>query len=662
MSTWRKRLPRAFSPFFGRFTRLTDIQADAVPLILEGHDTLICSPTASGKTEAYAAPAAELVLGARPHPALVLIVSPTRALANDLKRRLEAAMLEAGVRFGRHTGEHKEHAQGFPEIAVTTPEALDSLLARRPSLLKPARMVVMDEIHVLDATPRGDQLRVLLHRLDRAAGRRVQRVAVSATIEDPEGMAKRYLHAPRVVEKHGGRRIKGKRFDGGDPVSMARHIDALASHGFRKILVFCNRRADVERYATRLRGHTRFADLVLPHHGSLSRNERERTEKRFLDAGAAVAFSTMTLEMGIDIGTVDYVLLASPPPDVPSLLQRIGRGSRRGNEVRCGYVADDVGEVFQYRVLFESGARGELLGTPYALRPGVIVQQALVAAGSHGWVDGRRLQRVVPSELWSDIEPTTAEEILESMADAELLDRQPGDRYVLSEPLETRYDAGSLHSNISADIAVQIVDRSTGDVVGTVSPDQAKRFQLGGQGRTPVLQQPDRILSDPTRSGAAPKFTSMGSPSASLAYGRRVVERLGVAPGEIGLLRDGLDQILLHGLGTIGGLLLSRALEHAHGHDAVIASTPFSCRLSRPVDALPKIGEPEIEEFVTSHARKLARVCSMGPHHAHLPHDLQLRAVRRAGDLDGILQALLVAKLTTMALEDLTDPAAAVAL
>ena len=314
----RPLLPRTYGTFFGRFARPTPIQDAAVPFVLAGRDVLLCAPTASGKTEAYAAPVVERLLGSprgSPHGLksgsfAALVVSPTRALANDLKRRLEVRMDQLGVAFGRWTGEHKERVDGrLPEIAVATPEALDALLARRPHVLRGVRTVVVDEVHVLDGTPRGDQLRVLLHRLEGAAANPPQRLAASATVSSPEALAARYLRDAEVVTATGRRQIRARSFEGRHPTEVARHVDLLADAGYRKVLLFCNARNAVERYAAGLRGRTRFGDAVFAHHGSLAKAERERTERRFLEAPAAVAVATLTLELGIDIGTVDYVLL-----------------------------------------------------------------------------------------------------------------------------------------------------------------------------------------------------------------------------------------------------------------------------------------------------------------------------------------------------------------
>jgi ATP-dependent Lhr-like helicase len=293
MTVDRRLLPITFGPWFARFQGLTEVQRLAIPPIMAGHDVLICSATASGKTEAYAAPAAEILRQHERESAAALVIAPTRALTNDLKRRLEGPMGNVDVSLGRYTGEHKERVGGkLPAVVIATPEAVDSLLARRPAALQATRYVVLDEIHVLDSTPRGDQLRVLLHRLEQVTRIRPQRVAASATVDRPHELAGRFLRAGVQVVVPGIRKILARPFEGRDPTQVAAHLDDLAGHGFKKLLVFCRSRNQVETFSAKLRNRTRFGDAIHAHHGSLSKNHRERTERLFHLAPAAVCRRT----------------------------------------------------------------------------------------------------------------------------------------------------------------------------------------------------------------------------------------------------------------------------------------------------------------------------------------------------------------------------------
>ena len=651
----RRRLAASFSTFFGRFDALSPVQRQAIPAILDGADVLITAPTASGKTEAFAAPAAEAILRGKRGGARTIFVSPTRALANDLKRRLEVRLDDLTVGFGRYTGEHKERIAGrLAEIVVTTPEALDSLLARRADSLRRVRLVVLDEIHVVDGTPRGDQLRVLLHRLQLATGPRPQRVVVSATVENPEATALRYLQQPRIVAVEGIRTIRAKAFHGRTPPRMAEHLRALTQYGFRKILVFANRRADVEDYATRLKGHCVFGDQVYPHHGSLSRPVRERTEQHFLKAPAAVAFATMTLELGIDIGSVDYVLLSGPPADVSSLLQRIGRGARRTDASRMGYVVANAGEQFLCRALLESAARGQLLGGPYALRPGIVVQQALVIAGSGEWIDEARLAAAVPADLWEAMAPVGPRELLDALVTAKLLESPRSGRYVLAEATDQRWQQGTLHSNIGDALASEVVDRLTGDVVGYVEILEDRQLNLGGGARKVVRSEPGRILTDRVGRGKTPQFAPKGKPCCGLAQARAVVERLGLAGDEIRQVPHTGSTLLVHGLGTVGALMLTRTLKDQHGAASVSRSSPYVIHLTRPIDDIPRPSDRAVVDFVNAHEKQLARLLAMGPWHRDLPKELRRQSTLQASGLERVRALLAQAKLTTT---DLDNPA-----
>jgi len=644
MDSYRRQLPRTFGTFFGRFSRLTEVQVRGIQPVLSGRDTLLCAPTASGKTEAFAAPLVERVMGGERRGLELLVVSPTRALANDLKRRLEVRMEAVGVAFGRYTGEHKERTAGkLPAVAVATPEALDSLLARRPGVLAGLRAVVLDEIHVLDGTPRGDQVRILLHRLAHVVGGRFQRVAASATIADPSGLAHRYLEDAEIVTAGGGRSIRARAFDGMGVTDVARHVDELARHGFRKLLLFCNARNEVELFSTELRGRTVFGDRVFPHHGSLARQVRERTERQFLDAPAAVCVATLTLELGIDIGTVDYVLLLGVPPSVENLLQRSGRGSRRRDTIRVGYACRHEGERLLFRVLFSRGARGDFCVDPYAFRPGVMVQQALVCAGSENDVTAERLEAFLPPALREEVPQDFAGRVLERMAAFDLLEACRGGRYVLSEAEDRKYERGIVHGNIGSPRDITVVDRLTGDEVGGIAPVSGMdmgRLQIGGAGRRGVVEDGGRLLTDAAPGGTPARFSSRPLPGMTFHLARAVAAELGVGDGQVVQRRSGDGFCIVHGLGTAGSLLLRQCLIPVVGKARILGLTPITVQLREPLKALPRPGDADVTTLLTARDKGFASMVAMGPYHRFLPRDMRHRAVRAATYLDGVVTFL----------------------
>lgn len=630
-------VPRAGRHFLGGFDRLREVQECAIPAIMSGSDVLVASATASGKTEAFAAPAAELALQTGGVSMTVLVLSPTRALANDLARRLKGPMERAGVTLGRHTGEHKEKEGGrFPAVVIATPEALDSLLARRPTSLASLRMVVMDEVHVLDGTARGDQLRVLLHRVDLAARLRPRRVAVSATIDSPAALASRYLADPILVIVKGSREIRAKAMHGRGLAEVASHINDLAEKGLRKILVFCAKRDDVERYAMKLQRKTRFADAVFAHHGSMSKVTRERTERQFRTAPAAICFATMTLEMGIDIGSIDYVLLAGVPPDVASLLQRIGRGGRRKGATRFGYIANDPGERHRIRTMAKLGAQGELCAAPYGFRYSVLVQQALTLAG-HQSLDPQTLQKAVPRDLWppEDEEAGSgwARLLLEKLVEEGQMERRGRDGYVLTERIEQRYGAGTLHSNLDDNQGIEVVDRLTGDVLGGVSTVDTRKLGLAGSSREIAGLSQGRILTDRVRGADSAKFIPRGQPTTSFALARATVEALGVPRDTMLLVPAGGAIRLLHGLGSIGGRALMQLLK-LHGVDQDRTSlTSFSLSVAGLKVGALKVPD-DFPEFCLEEAfARLEKTLGPGPWAGSTPMPWRKETARRASGL-----------------------------
>ena len=207
----RMALRHTWSTFFARHGSLTPVQQQAIPPILAGSNTLVIAPTASGKTESVVAPLLERhVLGTAARQSAgaelrILYICPTRALVRDLYERLAPSLEHLGVALSMKSGDTGPvSTRQPPTVLITTPESTDSLLTRAPRLFAPLRAIVLDEIHLFDNSPRGDHLRCLLRRIEqiRRYHQRetqadppipLQRIALSATILDPAGVAGRYL-------------------------------------------------------------------------------------------------------------------------------------------------------------------------------------------------------------------------------------------------------------------------------------------------------------------------------------------------------------------------------------------------------------------------------------------------------------------------------------
>ncbi|MBQ8037917.1 MAG: DEAD/DEAH box helicase, partial [Proteobacteria bacterium] len=211
----RAALSCTWHAFFARFPHLRDVQRAAIPPILKGESVLVQAPTASGKTEALMAPVLERFLKYRKHarkplPAnaqaakghkdvgtgpAILLVAPTKALCNDLYRRLQQPVSNIGLELALRTGDNPNYkVANPPHIVITTPESLDSLISRKPASFLYLESIIIDEIHLIHANGRGDQLQCLLARLRILnKGRPLQVCASSATVPETERIASDFL-------------------------------------------------------------------------------------------------------------------------------------------------------------------------------------------------------------------------------------------------------------------------------------------------------------------------------------------------------------------------------------------------------------------------------------------------------------------------------------
>ena len=526
--------------FFGNFRTLRDVQRAAIPRILAGRDVLVASATASGKTEAVLAPLVARTLSRLPatgRSIRMLLIAPTRALVNDLAARLEGPLGRLGLACGRQTSDHRDKT-GRPFVLITTPESFDSMLVRdgriqegrvADHLLAELTAVFVDEAHLFDGTARGDQLCWLMGRLRRvrrlrddseANGRaRLQVCAGSATISDPEGLACRLLGPSAIaVRAPGTRQIEVFSSSDAcawlpieetmDPVglrdrlevvpagNLAEAVDrrvwrALSGVGdvrLRKVLVFAPTRSLVDTLSVELAVTLprRRAIRVLAHHGSLERAIREDAERDFATARDAVLVATTTLEVGVDIGDVDLVVLIGAPPGTRSLLQRIGRAGRRTGGTRVLALPRTTVERAALASMLIAARDGRLEPEGYARRWSVFVQQA-ASFVAQGRPVGRKRSHVVEltRDVWPEEESATADAIVEHLLDQERLVEKRG-RLWLGEPWADLFDDGGrgLHANLdSPGAGVPAVDASTGEVIAHVTgaPTEREGLALGGQ-------------------------------------------------------------------------------------------------------------------------------------------------------------------------------------
>ena len=349
-------LPPRFEAWFaGRGWRPRPHQLELVRRAEAGLSTLLIAPTGAGKTLAgflpslvELAPVADAGGLKRPHKLHTLYISPLKALTTDVARNLEAPVreMQLGVRLETRTGDtpsHKRQRQRAspPDILLTTPEQLCLLIASEHArvFFEDLQCVVIDEIHAIAPTKRGDLLALALARLRRwAPGHR--RVGLSATVADEPALARWLLGA----DAEGGEIVKAP--PGAAPVIDVLDSDAripwaghTARHAMPEVyeaikrarlaLVFVNTRAQAEMTFQELWRINEEALPIALHHGSLDVQQRRKVEAAMARGELRAVVCTSTLDLGIDWGDVDLVIQIGAPKGCARLVQRIGRANHR---------------------------------------------------------------------------------------------------------------------------------------------------------------------------------------------------------------------------------------------------------------------------------------------------------------------------------------------
>jgi ATP-dependent Lhr-like helicase len=485
----RRRLKHAWGPFFSRFGRLLPIQVETIPKILDGANVVVASPTASGKTEAVVAPVAERFIREQWQGLAVLYVVPTRALANDTLARIEGPLGDMGIKTAlKHGDKPYLPSDNLPNLLITTPESLDSLICRRSRIFGTLRTVILDEIHLLDNTYRGDQLRLLLWRLQELATENTLSVhLLSATLAFPHYVAERYVRNFEVVKVSGQRDIDYRLLS-----SLEEVVCLARREGRKKIICFCNLRESCEQIAPELTKLWHPYPVVV-HHGSLDRQVREEAEEVMKEADVAMCVATSTLEVGIDIGDVDLVVLVEPPWSVSSLLQRIGRGNRREDVIRVVAIFKSAEEKALLKEMFKIAASGALPEEPYVPDPSVAIQQtfSLLYQNSQGMPEPVLLKFISPLCSQND-----GKLILQHLQRNEWIERT-AEGWRATTRLMDLGEKGWIHSNIPDSQTYVVKDVASGKEIGRISGVFDEVFVLAGKIWRVVSVEDDTIKVRP---------------------------------------------------------------------------------------------------------------------------------------------------------------------
>ena len=482
----KKKLKNTWTPFFGQFGKLLPIQIKTIPLVLGGKNLIVSSPTASGKTEAIVAPIIERHIQEKWEGLSILYISPTRALVNDIEKRLKGILTECNVSLSVKTGDKRQFKpEKATNMLITTPESLDSLLCRHPYVFKGIRVVVLDEIHILDNTYRGDQLLLLLKRLKGKTESHFNIYALSATIADCVELGERYLETFEIVEVEGAREIKYTLIPELEDI-----VPYLRNEKLNKVLVFCNKRKSVEALAVECKNLKTPLEVVA-HHGNLGRTIREEAENFMKSSKSGICVSTMTLEIGIDIGDIDVVVIAEIPWTVSSLLQRIGRANRRSNVNRAFGIYNSKDFIKSaLEKMFELAIKGGLESKPYAPDLSVVVQQifSLLFANRRGLEEDQ-----FESFFENFCSTKNLKSILEHLEDKEWIYKKM-EKWYGSEKLMNIGEAGFIHANIPDETSMSVIDVSSKKLVGNILFPVDNVFILAGRVWKIAKVQGQRIL------------------------------------------------------------------------------------------------------------------------------------------------------------------------
>ncbi len=476
--------------FIQRFGTPTEPQEQGWPHILAGHTTLISAPTGSGKTfAAFLACIDRLVrkalAGDLQDRTEVLYVSPLKALGNDIQKNLEVPLGEilqmAGergllmpqIRTAVRTGDTLMHERRAmlkrpPHILVTTPESLYILLTAEKSraILRDVETVIVDEIHAVADDKRGAHLTLSLERLEALTYRPPVRIGLSATQKPIEEVAHFLTGNGRpdpVIVNVGHRRkidlaieVPGSQLG---PIATNemwdeiynRLVELVEQH--RSTLVFVNTRRLSERISHHL-SERLGEDNVAAHHGSLSRKLRLTAEKKLKDGEVKVLVATASLELGIDIGTVDLVVQISSPRAIAVALQRVGRsGHWRGAIPKGRFFVTTRDELQECAALVRSIRAGDLDRLMIPDAPLDILAQQIVAicASGSGYVERTLLSASNGSE-----NPPATEDLFSAASDT---------RTGVSAPHDSGWDEDELFALVRRAYPYRNLSRETYNAV-----------------------------------------------------------------------------------------------------------------------------------------------------------------------------------------------------
>ncbi|MGI8451632.1 MAG: DEAD/DEAH box helicase [Streptosporangiaceae bacterium] len=718
----------------------TEPQAAGWPEIAAGRHTLIAAPTGSGKTlaaflvcidriyRAHDADRREPGTSAERAPGpQVVYVSPLKALAVDIWQNLEAPLAEIadtaarmglpapGIRVAVRTGdtaaaERAAMVRHPPDFLITTPESLYLLVTaeRTRAMLAPVRTVIVDEIHAVAGNKRGSHLALTLERLEHLAAEPVQRIGLSATQRPIETVARLLVGAgpgrsapdgsPRCAIVDSGHRREldlALELPGDEPGAVASAeqmdeiLDLIAGHVLRHrtTLVFVNTRRMAERVAHQLGGRLGEGQ-VAAHHGSLSKDRRQRVESRLRSGDPRALVATASLELGIDIGPVELVCQIGSPRSFGTFLQRVGRSNHSRGGIPAGRLYPTTrDELVESAALLHGARSGRLDALQVPAGPlDILAQQMVAECAAEDWAEDDLLALVRRAAPFAELSAEDFGEVAEMVSEGIRTGRGRRAAYLHRDRVSGRL-AGRRGARLAALTSggaipelgdFRVLAEPDGSLVGTVNEDWAIEsmacdvFLLGTTswrirrvepGVVRVVDAQGAPPSVPFWLGEAPGRTVELSEEVC-ALRKAVAERLGSGgpseaaawlKAECGIGADAADVITAY-LGTalaqlgllpdMDTIVLERFFDESGGMQ-LVGHAPFGARLNRALGlALRQRFCVTFDFELQAAASDDAILLSLGPQHSfpleQVPRFLASRTV------EGVVrQAVLTSPMFT---------------
>jgi len=413
-------------------------QRDVLEADRAGESVLLIAPTGAGKTLAGFLPTLEDLIGHPVDGLHTLYISPLKALAVDVARNLIDPIAEMGlkIRVETRTGDtpqHKRQRQRFdpPHILLTTPEQLALLLSHKDAdrLFGPLRRIVLDELHALVTSKRGELLSLAIARIARLAPA-ARITALSATVARPD-LLRDWIAAPvaprpaRLLAAPGGAPPKLSILASQDRVPWAGHSAAYAfaelyeiirTHGVS--LLFVNTRSQAEMLFQGLWEINDDNLAIALHHGSLDVEQRRKVESAMASGKLKAVVCTSTLDLGIDWGNVDLVIQIGAPKGSSRMLQRIGRANHRLDEPsKALFVPANRFEVLECEAALEAVNEGQQDSEDPVSGGLDVLAQHILGCACHGPFDaGELYAEITGAWPYRDLERAVFDRVLEFVA------------------------------------------------------------------------------------------------------------------------------------------------------------------------------------------------------------------------------------------------------